>query len=573
MEIPGYSQFRRAYKNFSPFELVIFAVLIVLIFVSGMGLLSRLQEKSSTTVPIRGGQYSEGIVGFPQHINPVLARSNADQDVTALVHAGLTRLAGDGSIQLDLAESMEVSNNGEIYTFSIRDDAFFHDGTPVTADDVVFTISLIQDPAVNSPQQSDWNSIQVEALDSKTAEFRLSQPFTSFPFTTRIGILPSHLWQNESPESLPFAGLNVRPIGAGPYKVSSINRNAEGIPDRYNLQAAVTYPYSSYIENINLSFYATAQAAQEAFVSGDVSALYGSNPSDVADLKTDKNKVITRPLNRVFAVHYNQNSNDALVDVTVRKAIDSVIDRKRIVNDALYGYGSSLTGPLPPVYGGDTVESVSSSTITAANEALAAAGWEFQDGQRINDNGEVLSISLVTANIPELDQTADIIAKNWENIGVSVTITALPVRELTNSSIRPRDYEALLFAQVVNQSRDLYPFWHSSGQDDPGLNLSMYTNTQIDDSLSAWRTATSSSQRDEIQDTIIETIVKDLPASFIYSPDFIYFLPEEIRNATVPPITVPADRFAQIDTWHIDTQKLWNIFIQRDDISNQGASR
>ncbi|MEX2514747.1 MAG: peptide ABC transporter substrate-binding protein [Candidatus Paceibacterota bacterium] len=570
MEIPLYSQLRHAYHNLSPLELVVFSVLVVLVTLGGMGLLNQLQDNASTVIPTRGGHYHEGIVGFPQYINPVLARSDADRDLSALVHAGLTKLTTSGDITLDLAEAMEVSENGETYTFTIRDDAVFHDGQPVTAEDIAFTISLIQDPVVNSPQQSDWNSISVEVIDDKTVAFNLSQPFTSFPYTARIGILPAHLWENETISSISFSSLNVRPVGAGPYQVADIIRNEEGIPNRYDLTAAETYHSTPYIKRVSLSFFTDANAVTDAFRSEDIDGFYGADPHAVDELNTNNTQIVSKSLNRVFAIYYNQNNNEVLVEADLRRALDSVIPRREIIQEALYGYGKPLDGPLPSIR---PAEEVSSSTIRAARETLTTAGWEESGDTRVNEDGETLSIELTTAAIPALQETANRIAESWEDIGVSVTVTTLPVNELTQSIIRPRDYEALLFGQVINQSGDLYPFWHSSGQDDPGLNLAIYTNSSIDDALSQWRVATSTVVRDNLQSEITETITDDQPASFVYSPSFIYILPDNIRNAAIPPITTPSDRFARITDWHTSTTKLWNIFLDDDQTNAEKASR
>jgi len=562
MEIPGYSQLTDAYYNFSPFELVIFAVLALLLIGSSIGIIGNIQDRVSTTNPIYDGQYSEGIVGFPQYINPVLARTDADHDLTSLIYAGLTRLTTSGGTELDLAKKMEMSSNGESYTFSLREDIYFHDGEPITADDVAYTISLIQDPANNSPLQSDWNSVGIEVIDKKTITFRLSQPFTSFPHTARIGILPKHIWENESSDSLPFSGFNTNPVGSGPYEVTNINRNNEGIPSQYTLTASDSYHNKPYIERIKLLFFSSMDKLRIAFNDGDISAFYGVNPSELGDLNSKKTSIVTKPFNRIFAVFYNQNNNEALLSASVRRALNLVIPRNKIVSNVLLGYGNPINKPLPVSGSNKLIETVSSSTIADAEVVLEEAGWSLGNGVRTNDDGEVLSIELTTADIPELQNTADSIAKNWESIGVSVTVNFIPLNKLSRDVVRPRNYEALLFGQVINQNQDLYPFWHSSGQDDPGLNLAMYTNTNTDEALSNWRSATSSDERAQLKKIIIDTIDEDQPAGFVYNPDFIYILPQKIKNVNLPAITSPADRFTQIDDWYINTEKLWNIFLR-----------
>lgn len=568
MQIPGYSQLVRAYKELSPLELVIFVVLFIILVASTIGLAGNLQSELSESSPARGGSYSEGIVGFPQYINPVLARTDADRDTAALVYAGLTKLTADGGIELDLAESMEVSPDGDSYTFTLRDDTYFHDGHPVTAEDVVYTINMIQDQRINSPQAADWSGVLVRVVDEKKVVFELPQAFQSFPYNARLGILPKHLWDTESTASFPFASLNTSPVGSGPYEVSDVTRNSEGIPTRYTLSASSHFHNTPYIQRINLTFLPDTETLQSAFSNGEVEGVHGSNPTEISNLELENKQIIQQPLNRVFAIYFNQNNNEQLVDSDVRQALDTAVPKADIVAAVLNNYGSLIDGPLPPNKMVTTTNNGTSSSRQAdAAELLSAAGWVLEDGRRINDDGEALSLSLVTADITELEETAEIIRDSWEALGISVELTTLPSGDLSRDVIRPREYEALLFGQSINQNHDLYPFWHSSAQDDPGLNLAMYANTRTDEALSDWRSTSSSSERADLKQTILENIISDQPAIFLYTPAFVYLLPTQIQNVSVPPITTPADRFAQIEDWFIRTNELWSVF-STDEVNN-----
>lgn len=562
MRIPGYSQLKRVYRNLSPSEFGIFIVIGIMLTVSVVSLASDTQNRLSATTPAQGGTYTEGVIGFPRYINPVLASTDTDQDLSALIYAGLTKINADGEIEMDLAENMEVSDDGETYTFSIDPEARFHDGHPVQAEDVVYTVNMIQDPRVNSPYQADWNRITAQAEDEQTVVFDLPNPFHGFPYNARIGILPKHQWQNETTESFPFSSLNTNPVGSGPYEVSSVSRNDEGIPTRYSLTAAENSVKTPYIARINVRMMPDAITAQEALADGSVDTLYGINPETAANRSSEGGRILSQPFNRIFAVFFNQNQNEALADQEVRTALSEVIPKEQIIQNVLHGYGSPINSPLPPEEITVTTSGTSSNadTIVEASKRLEAAGWELDEGGNRTKDGEILSISLSTAEIPALQQTAGIIANHWNELGVSVDIAPLPTSDLSRDVIRPREYEALLFGQSLNQNRDLYPFWHSSAQDDPGLNLSMYTNSDIDDILTELRTTTSTDERNDLQETAADLITSEQPATFIYTPAFIYALPEQIENVELPPVSVAADRFAQIEDWYIETTELWGIF-------------
>lgn len=570
MSIPGYNRLRKIYQQLSPLEFGVFIVGAVMLVIGAIGVLGNIQSEVSTTVPTQGGNYQEGIIGFPRYINPVLASTNSDKDVTALVYAGLTKLDESGNIELDLASDMEVSSDGERYTFTIREDARFHDGHPVLAEDVVYTINTLQDQRISSPRAADWNGVQVQAIDERTVEFRLANKFSDFAYNARIGILPKHQWRGESAKTFPFSSLNTDPVGSGPYKIVDIERDDEGTPTDYQLAAAETYPNTPYISEIHLTFFADESDRREAFADNFIEAMQGIDPVEAAQLEEAGEVIVTRPLNRVFAVFFNQNNNQDLAEIGVRQALAQAVPKAAIVQDVLYGYGNVIDGPLPPSDSSELATS-SDNSLETASQQLEEAGWVMKDGQRVKD-GEQLSISLATANIASLQETANQIANRWKDLGVEVSVISLPATDLSREVIRPRNYEALLFGQSLNQTRDLYPFWHSSQRDDPGLNLAMYARTGVDASLETYRKTDSDEEKTEIIDRAIDTITADQAAIFIYSPSFIYALPEKISRVTMPPITDPADRFAQIEEWYIKTNKLWDVFLDGETDTGSATS-
>ncbi|MEX2369121.1 MAG: ABC transporter substrate-binding protein [Candidatus Paceibacterota bacterium] len=567
MHIPGHSQLKDLYKKLTPIELGVFAVASLLMVVGVFGLLRELQQSVSVSVPTRGGSLEEGIVGFPRYINPVIASTNADQDISALVYSGLTKLDNNGEIELDLAADLEVSADGTSYTFTIRKDARFHDGHPVQAEDIVYTINMLQDQRIDSPLVADWSGISAQATDDQTVVFDLSDPFRDFLFNTRIGILPKHLWINETANTFPFASLNTNPVGAGPYKVADIERNDEGLPTRYHLTTFTDHHSLPFITNIYLEFFADADSRNKAFASGKITSMYGISAGEASKIPSER--IVTKPLTRIFAIFLNQSRNEALVESQVREALSLAIDKQVLVSEILGGYGVPLTGPLPTDVAEEDMGDDEENHPAKAQELLAAAGWSNEDGQLTNSDGEVLSIELTTADIPELQETADQVADSWRELGITVTVSVLSTADLSQEVIRPRNYEALLFGQIINQQRDLYPFWHSGEQDDPGLNLAMYANSSVDSLLEQYRSAESSSEQSRLSQEVATAITADQPAIFLYTPHFIYAVPKNTAHITLPPITVPADRFAQIENWYTKTINVWKIFVDEEETKAQ----
>ncbi|KKW34489.1 MAG: Extracellular solute-binding protein family 5 [Candidatus Giovannonibacteria bacterium GW2011_GWA2_53_7] len=177
----------------------------------------------------------KGIVGTPRFINPLLATSDADRDLTTLVYSGLTRISEDGRSIPDLAAEYQMSDNRLTYTFTLRDDLTWQDGEPVTAADVEFTIKKAQDPAVKSPRRAGWEGVKTRVIDARTIAFDLQQPYPAFLENAAMGILPKHLWEKFDGETFALNQFNSESVGSGPYKIKTIKKDNLGIPEYYIL--------------------------------------------------------------------------------------------------------------------------------------------------------------------------------------------------------------------------------------------------------------------------------------------------------------------------------------------------
>jgi len=183
-------------------------------------------SRTTVTVPDVGGVYREAVAGKPQFINPLLAQYNqVDQDLTALIFNGLTRSDGQGGLEPDLAKSWIVSEDGLVYVFKLREDIRWQDGEPFTADDVMFTLSLMQDPEFPGvPYLGNlWQTVTVEKLDDYTVRFTLPEPFPAFVDFTTIGILPHHLLKDMPARDLLNHPFNLSPVGTGRFRLDEVN--------------------------------------------------------------------------------------------------------------------------------------------------------------------------------------------------------------------------------------------------------------------------------------------------------------------------------------------------------------
>lgn len=552
----------------SPGERLILYILSGLLTVSALALLVGANAAVSVEVPARGGSIREGMVGSPRFVNPILATSESDKSVTYLTYSGLMRAEG-GSFTPDLAASYTISEDGTTYTFTLRSDAVFHDGTPVTADDVVFTVQAAQNPDIKSPRRADWEGVTVVASDPRTVVFKLPHAYAPFLENTTLGILPKALWESTAPADFPFNSLNTKPIGSGPYRATRVETDETGAVTRYTLKSFKDFTLGEpHITTMTLRFYPNEEALLKDFRTGGIRAFAAATPSDDMDFGSGT-ALLHSPLARVFGIFFNQSRQSALAESAVREALDAAVNKEELIDTVLAGYGVPLEGPVPPGILSEATSSTASATSSEesddhtlkARSLLASAGWEFDEAENVwKKGGKILSLTLATADTPELAKSAEKVASDWRAAGVSVTVHVYPLAELNTTIIRPRAYDALLFGEVVGRTPDLFAFWHSSQRTDPGLNLALYTNSKTDALLSSARSETDEAERESLYRQFEGIVKEERPAVFLYAPELLYVVPTGLAGVELGPLSSPAERFFSAHEWYLNTERVWSVF-------------
>lgn len=576
-----------AVASFSKRQFVFFVVFLSIAIISAIILLAKVNSMFLVSVPIKGGTVTEGIVGVPTLINPVIALTDADKDLTSLVYSGLMRKDPDGNFIPDLAESYTISPDGTTYTFIIKKDLKFHNGTKITADDIIFTIEKIKDPLIKSPRKLGWDGVSVNKLDEYTVVFTLAKPYISFMDNTTIGIIPNNIWKNVSANEFNLSSLNQKAIGSGPYKIKSIVKNSDGIPEEYKLERFSNFSLGKpLIKNINIISYSNEKDLIKALLNNSVDQAGGISPENIFNFDNKKYKIHSVVLPRIFGIFINSNNNKIFTDPAVIKALDKAIDKQMILDQVLEGYGSIANSPIPEkILKNQPKIDYDITNIEEAKSILEKAGWIVkEDGIRekggnstksitkkvgkktITQNVKTstpairLSFSLTTGDNPELKQTTELIKEQLLKIGVEVNTQKIYETGQLNQIIRNREYEALFFGQIINHESDLYSFWHSSQKTDPGLNIAMYNNKKVDSILESVQKILKIEDRISKYEDLVEEFNSNPPSILIYSPKYLYVTSPKLFNIYLNNITVPSDRFSSIYTWSADTDKVWKIF-------------
>lgn len=567
--LKGSEKILKIISNFSATEKVVFALLMTIAFISAISLAWRVNSLFLVSVPAHGGEFSEGIIGLPRTINPVLAFTDTDRDLVNLLYSGLMKYQS-GVLVPDLAESYSISDDGLVYNFKLRSNLRFHDGSQITAEDVEFTIQKIQDSEIKSPKRADWASVNVKKISSTEIQFILKQPYAPFLSNTTIGIIPKNVWKNLTPEQFVFNKGNLEPIGSGPYMISFIGKDSAGTPLSYDLSSFDKFhTIEPYISSIRIIFYQNEDDMIESFNAGIIDNLAGISPRKAREIAstTEDAVIVHSPLPRVFGLFLNQNNSPALVNKEVRQALNLAVDRNKIVDQVLYKYGVSIEGPLP--FDSGEVSKIKGGTNATdkqtAKSILTKNGWAINSNgvmaKRMGTSQQTLEISIATADSEDLKQTAEIVKKDWEEIGAKVNVRVFEYGDLTQNIIKTRKYDVLLFGEIINKDLDLYAFWHSSQRNSPGLNVSMYVNSKVDELLEEARTTYKQDQLEKINKSFEKIIKEDVPAVFLYSPDYIYVMSEKIKGYNIRSITNNSERFYGIEKWYIATDDVWKIFV------------
>lgn len=539
-------KFSDIYRSLSPEKVIIFWVL----FAIGLGFffaaLVTFNRRFLITIPAYGGQVREGIIGTPRFINPVLATSDQDEDLTTLVFAGLTKKNTTGGVILDMAERIDESEDGLRYVATIKDGARFHDGKEVTADDIVYTIDVVQNPTIKSPHRIEWEGITAEKTADNQVTFTLKKPFPLFMETLSLGILPKHVWKNLTEDQISLSDFNIHAIGSGPYEITDITTQS-GIPTTFTLKAHKHYTLGRpYIETITILTYQNEKYLMKAFDDHDITRVHGISPEKVTTLNIASSTIKTSLLPRTFAIFFNPNKATPLADKNVRSALQMAINKQAIVDQVLFKYGKVINNPYP--FDADDVPS--EYNVEAARKLLV-------ESKAVKNASSTFEITLATANTDEMKKVAEMIKADWEKIGVTAIIAIYDVSDLNQNIIKDRDFQALLFGAITETPSDLYAFWHSSQRTYPGLNISNYVSKALDENLEILRTSSLEEERAAAYDAVRKEFTEEIPGIFLFAPSLVYIAND--KNTSPLPLYSysNASRFMLVESWYRYTDNVW----------------
>lgn len=536
-------------------------LLLILIGVVLVGILLTYLAINYTTEyrPSRGGTYVEGIVGSPHYLNPLLSEYNeVDRDICALLFSGLTRFDARGEVEPDLASKWELTLDGLTYTFHIRRDARWHDGTPVTADDVIFTIRLLRDEDFPGPPElgaSVWQNVTIDRVNDRTVRFTLAEPYAPFLDHTTVGILPAHLLQATRATDLPNAEFNLNPVGSGPFQLDEMEMEAGTITSIILKQSAHYHGAKPFLDRIQLRFYPSYQAVFTAYEEKEVEGVARIPATELQHASTfPELSLFSARLSEYGLVLLNLANPDLpfFQEREVRQALLHALDRQRIIDDVLGGQALVAHSPLVP---GTWAYKDGTPRYDYDPEAAAAlldhTGWVLasDEGGVRNKERQRLAFTLLTSSEPERAEMAQMLADQWAAVGVTVTVATAAPQEV-RQALEDRDFEAALVHLALPGDPDPYPFWHQT-QIEAGQNYAGFDHRRISEVIEQARVIVSRERRLKLYDEFQELFAEEVPALLLYVPIYTYGVNERIHDVQIGPLVQPSDRFHTVSKWWI----------------------
>ena len=534
------------------------------------GLLIQIQALTpyyTAQIPALGGVYTEGLVGRATNFNPIYATTNVDKSVASLVFASPYRYNRDNKLEPVLAESIIVDDKAQQYTLTLKQGLTWHDGHPITVDDLIFTILTIQDPLAQSPLRSDWQDVNLDKIDDYSLTLTLEAGFSPFPANLTLGLIPEHLLKQVPKNQLRRAPFNYQPVGSGPFIFKELVSLAGGGADTQELRIELSqnpawadrlppsHPF--VLDELHFLVMPSKQRLTEFFNRGHISGSFDLD-KDAIKLRNDEYNI--EHLKTVNAVYlFFKNSSPFCSSLTMRQALSSALDPVELLG-SLDKNTHRIFGPLLPEHLGYGLKlRPPTYDLDRAERLLLRAGWQRQANGWYKD-GQRLSLVLTTQKDTDYALLAQNVEHQLQRLDIDVKLDLRSAENISLEILQHHNYgDLLIYGLNLGGDSDVYSYWHSSQIDSTStlrLNLSEYRSKQADEALEAGRSRADIAIRYRRYIDFQRVWAADLPALALYRPQLNYYT---LNGVIGPPanslLITPSDRFYDVTRWSVLRQR------------------
>jgi peptide/nickel transport system substrate-binding protein len=545
---------------------------LIIIFLTGLvvgvlllGEQQPSQQVVNTLAPEQGGVYTEALIGSMQRLNPMLDYANAaDRDIDRLLYSRLITFDSRGIPQPELAQSWNVSKDATVYNLALKPGVKWHDGRPLTADDIIFTIGLLREGGSFIPAdvQAFWKEVDVQAFNDTNLQFKLPEAFTPFLDYLSFGILPKHIYGDKKLSDIANMPDNLHPIGSGPYQFDRLVVENDKITGVALSVFGDYYGKKPFIEQVIFRYYPDGASAYKAYQDGIVQGI-GQVTNDIlpAVLADPSLSVYSARQPELAIILFNHKDPQAtfLKDPVIRTALMEAINRQAIINQVLNGQAITADGPIFPgtwayFEGNELLEYAPDQAKAALKNAGYVAGTD--KGSPLKKGDLDLTFELIHPDDDTSRAVAQAIQKDWAAIGVIVKLTALPYDKIVNDRLDKRSYQAALVNMNFSRSPDPdpYPFWDQA-QATGGQNYTQWDSRMASEFLEQARTTTDLGERIKLYRNFQVLFSQEMPAIPLYYPIYSYAVDHQIQGVRMGPLYDTSDRFANILDWFLVSKK------------------
>lgn len=546
-------------------ELIAWSLVMVCLFISLIVQISLNQTEVTRLVPSSGGFYREGSVGLINSLNPLFARTRTELAASQLIFSRLYQFDNAGRLKGDLAKSLAVSSDEKTYTITIRDNVKWHDDQPLTVDDIVFTIKLLQNPDLRTSSINSWQGIKVKKISDFSLELRLPTAYAPFRYALTFPIVPEHILKDVPVFRLREAVFSRQPVGSGMFRFQSMRTTRTEGENEQILHLAYFDDYygpAPFSERFELSAFTNKNQLLKAMKDREVSAATDINLTDVVDLKAWH--LHQAPIHNGSFVFLNTDRGH-LREVQFRQALRQAIDLTKVRRDFNQRFGNYrvLNDPLLPA----SVPGLKTDTVKWFDSEQAAAklvqlGYQKPKDEWQDANGQPVALTIVAVKSDQSSQLAESIATELRDFGLTVKVD---LHDLTDQSfnfvrsiLKPRNYDLLVYEIELGADPDQFAYWHSSQKIMDGLNFSNYSNAVVDDLLSSARVSSDPALRLAKYQAFLKQWQNDVPAIAIHQSMLNYAALNrtEVFDVSSQFVNVES-RFADVDQFAVRHERVY----------------
>lgn len=507
--------------------------------------------------PVAGGTYTEGVLGAFTNANPLYATGSVDAAVSKLLFASLLTYDEKNVLKGDLAESLAVDDRGTTYTVKLKPNLTWHDGHPVTAEDVAFTYQVIQNPDAQSPLRSSWQGITVKAIDPLSLTFTLPNQLSAFPYSLTNGIVPKHILGDKTMTALRTLTFNTsEPVGAGPFTFKALEVTAGAANNRE--ERIALEPFKNYhggtpkLDRFVVHSFRDESSLVQSFKNKDIDAMVGLTTVPPEFTDDGSTRIYNLPLTAAVMTFFRV-SEGVLSETKVRQAIVSATNTDAIIKNLGYPAVPVREPLLLTQTGYNSAYTQFGYNPQAARDSLEALGWKVgQGGIRFKD-GKPLSFNLIAQDNSEYASVSAELQRQWREVGVDVQVVLQSGTDF-QTTLSSHGYDALLYGISIGKDPDVYVYWDSRQADprsESRLNFSEWRSATADAALQAGRTRSDASLRAVKYQPFLQAWRDDAPALGMYQPRSLYITRIKVYGLNEHPINAEVERFTNVQNWMI----------------------